>query len=64
MLKAAFHTKKTLLTTKLDLNLRKKLREMPHLWCWRRTDTSRTDLVKNEVLQSIKEERDVRRAAK
>ena len=38
--------------------------KMPHLCWWRRTETSWTDRVKNEILQSIKEERNVQHAAK
>jgi hypothetical protein len=41
--KAAFNKKKTLFTSKLDLNLRKKLvkcyMEHSFVWCWRRMET-------------------------
>jgi hypothetical protein len=61
MAKAAFSNKMTLLTSKLNLNLRKKLvkcyilkidqkyLENSEIWCWRRMEeNSWTDLVKNE----------------
>jgi hypothetical protein len=84
MAKAAFN-KKNLFTSKLDLNLRKKLvkcyiwsialndaetwtlrkidqkyLESFEMWCWRRMEKiSRTDRVRNEVLHSVKEERNI-----
>ena len=85
MAKAAFNKKKTLFTSKLDLNLRKKLikcyilsmalygaetwtlrvadqkyLESFEMWCWRRVEKiSWSDHVRNEVLLTINEQRNI-----
>jgi len=84
MVKAAFRKRKDLFTSKLDLNLRKKLvkcyirsialygaetwilREVDQIyiasfemWCWRRMEIGWTDSMRNEVLNGVKEERNV-----
>jgi hypothetical protein len=69
MAKAAFN-KKTLFTSKLDLNLRKKLVKCyiwsialyrAGMWCWRRMEKiCWTDRVRNEeVLHRVKGERNI-----
>jgi hypothetical protein len=66
MAKAAFNKKKTCFTSKMDLNLRKKLVKCyiwsialygAETWCWRRMEKiSWTDRVRNEeVLHRVKE---------
>jgi hypothetical protein len=68
ILKAEFNKKKTLFTSKRDLNLRKKLVKCyiwsialcgAEMWCWRRMEISWTDRVRNEVLHGVKEERNI-----
>jgi hypothetical protein len=70
MAKAAFNKKKNLFTSKLDLNVRKKVVKCyiwsiglygAETWCWRRMERiSWTDRMRNEeVLHRVKEERNI-----
>jgi hypothetical protein len=57
MAKSEFNKKRALFTSKIDLELQKKLVKC---WCWRRMEISWTDHVRNEeVLLRVKEQRNI-----